>query len=141
MGDNKEKWKSDEEKLKDELKKDYPLIPMNNITDEARMLSVAWMECGDKNWIGQKHKLASDIMNYARRKSPQWQTTKPEFKEECLLITASKWKHGWEYTSWQIKWTECDNARYMGWFTGENEEYGDLADLNAEMYLVLPLLK
>lgn len=73
--------------------------------------------------------------------SSNWQTTKPEFKEECLLITASKWKHGWEYTSWQIKWTECDGASYMGWFTGENEEYGDLADLNAEMYLVLPLLK
>lgn len=45
----------------------YELIPMKDITDEARKLAVLWMECDDKNWIGQKHKLASDIMNYARK--------------------------------------------------------------------------
>lgn len=44
---------------------DYKLIPMSEITDDARKIAVAWMECDDKNWIGQKHKLASDIMNYA----------------------------------------------------------------------------
>ena len=44
---------------------DYKLIPMSEITDEARELAVAWMECEDKHWIEQKHKLASDIMNYA----------------------------------------------------------------------------
>jgi hypothetical protein len=47
-------------------KEEYKLIPMSEITKEARELAVAWMECDDKNWIGQKHKLASDIMNYAR---------------------------------------------------------------------------
>jgi hypothetical protein len=45
--------------------KDYKLIPMFEITDEAREIAVAWMECEDKHWIRQKHKLASDIMNYA----------------------------------------------------------------------------
>jgi hypothetical protein len=45
---------------------EYPLIPMSEITDEARKIAVAWMECEDKHWIGQKHKLASDIMNYAK---------------------------------------------------------------------------
>lgn len=44
---------------------DYKLIPMSKITDEARKIAVLWMECEDKDWIGQKHKLASDIMNYA----------------------------------------------------------------------------
>jgi hypothetical protein len=47
------------------MTEDYKLIPMNLITDEARKLAVAWMECEDKDWIGQKHKLASDIMCYA----------------------------------------------------------------------------
>ncbi len=47
-------------------KKEYPLIPMSEITDEARGLSVSWMACEDKGWIGQKHKLASDIMNYSK---------------------------------------------------------------------------
>jgi hypothetical protein len=46
---------------------DYKLIPMSEITDEAREIAVAWMECEDKDWIGQKHKLASDIMNYAKK--------------------------------------------------------------------------
>lgn len=50
---------------------DYPLIPMSEITDEAREIAVAWMECDDRNWIEQKHKLASDIMNYARRFNEQ----------------------------------------------------------------------
>lgn len=45
--------------------KNYKLIPMTDITDEARKIAVSWMECNDKDWIGQKHKLASDIMNYA----------------------------------------------------------------------------
>lgn len=43
----------------------YPLIPMSEITDEARKIAIAWAECEDRNWIGNKHKLASDIMNYA----------------------------------------------------------------------------
>jgi hypothetical protein len=49
------------------MKEDYKLIPMSEISDEARKLAVAWMECEDKDWIGQKHKLASDIMNYAKK--------------------------------------------------------------------------
>lgn len=52
-----------------EWQTDYPLIPMSDITDEARELAVRWMELDveEKDWIGHKHKLASDIMNYARR--------------------------------------------------------------------------
>lgn len=38
---------------------------MDQITDEARMIAVRWHE-NATNWIGDKHKLASDIMNYAR---------------------------------------------------------------------------
>jgi hypothetical protein len=60
---------------------DYPLIPMNEITDEARKLAVAWMECEDKRWIGNKHKLASDIMNYARRHQSE-QDFIAHFKEQ-----------------------------------------------------------
>lgn len=55
--------------MKKEIDKDYALIPMSEIDEEAREIAVRWMECTDKTWIGQKHKLASDIMNYARRKA------------------------------------------------------------------------
>lgn len=50
------------------IDKDYKLIPMSEITDEARMIAVRWVE-GYRDAGGieiqQKHKLASDIMNYA----------------------------------------------------------------------------
>ncbi len=50
------------------INNDYPLIPMSEITDEARKIAVRW---GDEYFPGialsEKHKLASDIMNYARR--------------------------------------------------------------------------
>lgn len=52
-----------------DLDKDYKLIPMTEITDEAREIAVRWVE----NYkpmgfdLPGKHKLASDIMNYAIR--------------------------------------------------------------------------
>jgi len=42
----------------------YTLIPMSEIRDEPRKIAVAWHESAS-NWIGDKHKLASDIQNYA----------------------------------------------------------------------------
>lgn len=50
------------------MDEDYPLIPMSEIEDEARLIAIRWHE-NATDWIGDKHKLASDIMNYARRKS------------------------------------------------------------------------
>ncbi len=49
------------------IENDYPLIPMGEITDEARILAVRWGDNMKDDFITQKHKLASDIMNYARR--------------------------------------------------------------------------
>jgi hypothetical protein len=69
--------------------KDYPLIPMSEITDEARKIAVAWMECEDKNWIGQKHKLASDIMNYAKKFATQFGQF--EQKEEENIMVKGAW--------------------------------------------------
>ncbi len=50
------------------LKTDYPLIPMHQIDDEARLIAVKWCEVFIPHFaIEQKHKLASDLTNYARR--------------------------------------------------------------------------
>jgi hypothetical protein len=47
----------------------YILIPMNKISDEAREIAVSWMERWSPGFnIDDKHKLASDIMNYANRR-------------------------------------------------------------------------
>lgn len=70
----------------------------------------------------------------------KWTHLKPLFTTECLLITAVKVRGEWEYNTYQIKLTTCEDRFYMGWLTGDGEEYGDLADLKADMYLELPLL-
>ena len=66
-------------------KEGYELIPMSEITDEAREIAVVWMECEDKNWIGQKHKLASDIMNYSKKREQQTREEMFEFAEYCTV--------------------------------------------------------
>ena len=67
----------------------YKLIPMSEITDEAREIAVRWMECDDKDWIGQKHKLASDIMNYAKKYAAQ--QSKMDYSEVGVYDIANKW--------------------------------------------------
>lgn len=60
-----------------DIDNDYPLIPMSEIDDEAREIAVRWAENNGYSWIGDKHKLASDIMNYARRKAERDKTKQP----------------------------------------------------------------
>ena len=47
--------------------KTYELIPLKDITEDARNIAVAWIKGYETMGfdIQQKHKLASDIMNYA----------------------------------------------------------------------------
>ena len=71
--------------LKKEMQTDYHLIRMSEIDNEARILAVAWHE-NATGWIGDKHKLASDIMNYARRKNKEL----IEVLEEIIAISDRK---------------------------------------------------
>jgi hypothetical protein len=63
-----------EAQLKKEMETDYPLIRMKDITDEARLLAVAWVDGYERQGmdIPGKQKLASDIMNYARRHAKEF---------------------------------------------------------------------
>jgi hypothetical protein len=70
-----------------------------------------------------------------------WVTNKPLFDNECLVITANRIRENWDYSTYIIQKVQSDDGWYMGWLTGEGEEYGDLNDLRADKYLVLPLLK
>lgn len=51
--------------------KEYEVVPFTEITDEARDIAAAWIDNyipygSPMPEIAQKHKLASDIMNYAK---------------------------------------------------------------------------
>jgi hypothetical protein len=55
-------------KLQKEMDRDYPCINMSDVDDEARLLAVRWGDAFDLSFIDMV-KLASDFMNYARRKN------------------------------------------------------------------------
>lgn len=73
---------------------EYKLIPLNEISDKARQIAVDWVE----NFkpigfdIRQKHKLASDIMNYAiqenRMQLSELSRLKGEYQGTLLGISA-----------------------------------------------------
>jgi hypothetical protein len=72
--------------IKEEMKTDYKLISMSDISEEARELAVAWGGDSGMDWIGDKHKLASDIMNYARRSNKELVGALEQ------LVQLKKWK-------------------------------------------------
>lgn len=67
-----------------------------------------------------------------------WTKEKPVFTEDCVLIAASKMKDFWDYVTYIIKKTNNGDGEYWGWFTGYGEEYGDIEDMHADLYLILP---
>jgi hypothetical protein len=82
----------------------------------------------------------------AEEKQNDWVFEKPEFKEDCILLTATKSDTIWEYNSWLIIALdgEDDNGKpawYWGWCNIDGEEYGDISDLQADKYKIIPLLK
>jgi hypothetical protein len=76
----------------------------------------------------------------------KWTKEKPSFKKDCILITATYFQNtGWEYTLYEIKKSEGFNeegmgAYYWGIFCEDGEEWGDIADLSANLYLKLAAL-
>ncbi len=67
-----------------------------------------------------------------------WLNEKPEFNEECTFVTASKIQSNWEYSVWIIEKLETDEGWYFGWLTGDGDEYGDINDITADKYFILP---
>lgn len=98
------------------LEKDYKLIPMSQITPEAREIAVRWVEgykpMGSIN-LEQKHKLASDIMNYATKhckNTINYQCL--ELAKDIIKILDQKARKG------------CTNPSWIGYENGNGEEFG-----------------
>jgi len=73
-----------------------------------------------------------------------WTNIKPVFKEECILIVANNWNNPephWEYTLYTVEKVNTDEGWYLGLFEDGGDEWGDLDDLKADLYCVLPLLE
>ncbi len=71
----------------------------------------------------------------------QWTTDKPVFTEDCTLVTADLMqsdKPYYDYRIWRIEWLNMGEGYYWHWLTGDGDEWDDIADLKADLYLVLP---
>jgi hypothetical protein len=64
------------------------------------------MECEDKDWIGQKHKLASDIMNYATKYSSELLRQRDELREALASMV--------DQFAYRIKSSEAETLHTMG---------------------------
>jgi len=54
---------------------DYKLIPFNDISDDARKIAVDWFEYKPMGFdLHNRHKLASDIMNYSNVQLAEYKT-------------------------------------------------------------------
>lgn len=69
-----------------------------------------------------------------------WKNKKPKPTKECLLLTASYFAGNYEYHLFQILKTDYEDKWYWGIYTADGDEWGDYADLKADLYLTMPLL-
>jgi hypothetical protein len=89
--------------------------------------------------INSKNQTTGDKMN------PHftWTDTKPQEWEDCTLVCASfikaRSESYWHYNMYQILYTHSDEGWYWAVFQDETE-WGDLADLQADKYIMLPPL-
>lgn len=72
-----------------------------------------------------------------------WQKEKPDFKQECVFVTATQLypknkSPFWIYRTYEIKKVEGSYGWYLGLCDGEGDEWGDISDLKADLYLILP---
>jgi len=64
-----------------------------------------------------------------------WTKVKPDFP--CLFLTRAKFHNRYNYSFYILEMLHTSEGSYLGWLNGDGEEYGDLADLYAEEYLVI----
>jgi hypothetical protein len=78
----------------------------------------------------------------------KWVKEKPEFDAECIVICVVSYtingKIETDYSSYMVKQIDGYNsageqAWYWGWLDLDGEEQGDLADMTASAYYVIPI--
>jgi len=111
-----------------DLKKDFKLIPLMDIEPLARQIAVKWVEnYGNMGFdIENKHKLASDFMNYARlyhasiikekegKSEGEWVNVMEEMPPMDKIVIGMNYMDKWECN---VYWSGID------WFNeGDNDE-------------------
>lgn len=77
---------------------------------------------------------------YHRSSGMNWTKEKPKCDHECILLTASRFHNHWEYGIFTVEKADDGDHFYWGLFE-DGCEWGDVDDLQADLYLEMPLLK
>jgi hypothetical protein len=64
----------------------------------------------------------------------QWLTSKPDFDQECIVITESKFK---EYPALYTLWTINTGNGYIVLLDQYGNEWGDISYLKADRYFII----
>ena len=83
-----------------------------------------------------KHKAGDRVVAFFK-----WTKRKPKFNQKCLVICATQTHNGWDYTLFIVDKMQTVEGWYWGWLTSDWEEYGDLEDMKADKYYLMPLLR
>lgn len=67
-----------------------------------------------------------------------WGKEKPIFTEDCTLVTATYVRGNLHYDVWRIERVNHGDGWYWAWLQGDGEEFGDIADLSAHYYCIIP---
>jgi hypothetical protein len=99
----------------------------------------------DHHWYKQ---IATEALSHFKDGKIGWLGEKPEFKEECVFVTATQYNRNdedleWNFSVWQIKkldgeTDEGEPCWYLGLLNGDGEEWGDINDLSVDKYLIIP---
>lgn len=68
----------------------------------------------------------------------QWTDIKPILTEECVFVTATKFKDHWDYKVFETKFIREDGGYFLALCTGDGELWGDLDEFNGDLYMILP---
>jgi hypothetical protein len=97
---------------------------------------------GDWKWCYQlKGNIFAAPLTRAEDELNNWLTEKPKIDKECIVITAHKWNNRWTYTLYTVEKVDGEGGWYWGLIAEDGAEWGDIADLAAEKYLILEPLK
>jgi hypothetical protein len=102
-------------------------------------------------WTADPHvKVATVAIKEDNKEQGVWLREKPKFNKECSFVTATKYvRNGedvdYEYSFWMIKKLDGEDENgapgwYWGLLCGDGEEWGDLEDLTADYYYILPTI-
>lgn len=63
--------------------------------------------------------------------------TKEMPNKPCIFVCRSRYKDRWSYEILRIEWVDSDEGRYLGLLNEDGEEWGDLAELVADEFLII----